>query len=188
MKNVEKIMALVLFLCLLPWPGAVVARSEPPAHSLKELEADYLYNLLLFIHWPGQQRERLTICVLDDEGMGTFLMPEANKPIKGSSQSMGVKFLTSNFKAGDLKFCSLLFISKKDGPDMKRILAKAKGLALLTVSDLPGFVEQGGMIGLVTRHGRLRWQINQTAAREAGLSFAAQILRNADMIVGREGK
>lgn len=184
----KKIMALVLFFSLMPWFGATVAFGEPPVHTLKEVEADYLYNLLLFIHWPGRQRERLTICVLDDEGIGAFLMPAADKPIKGSSQSMGVKILASDFKARDLKFCSLIFISKKDGPDMKQILAKIKGLPLLTVSDLPGFVERGGMIGLVTRHGRLRWQINQAAAREAGLSFAAQILRNADMVVGREDK
>jgi len=184
----KKIMALVLFFCLMPWPGAAVVLGEPPVHSLKELEAAYLYNILLFIHWPGQQRERLTICILDDEGMGAFLKPAANKPIKGSSQSMGVKLLTSNFKVRDLKFCSLLFISKKDGPDIKQILAKSKGLPLLTVSDFPGFVKHGGMIGLVIRHGRLRWQINQAAAREAGLSFAAQILRNADIVIGREDK
>jgi len=188
MKKIKKIIALVLFCCLMPWPGAAVALGEPPVHSFKEVEADYLYNLLLFIHWPGRQRERLTICVLDDKGIGAFLLPVADKPIKGSSQSMGVKILASNFKARDLKFCSLIFISKKEGADMKQILAKIKGLPLLTVSDLPGFVEHGGMIGLVTRHGRLRWQINQAAAREVGLSFAAQILRNADMVVGREGK
>ncbi|VAW36853.1 hypothetical protein MNBD_DELTA03-1887, partial [hydrothermal vent metagenome] len=72
-KNVKKIMALVLFFCLMPWLGATGVFGEPPARSLNELEADYLYNLLLFIHWPGQQRERLTICVLDAEGVGTFL-------------------------------------------------------------------------------------------------------------------
>ncbi len=184
----KKIMALVLLCCLLPWPWAAVALGEPPINSLKEVEAAYLYNLLLFIHWPGQRRERLTICVLGDGSIGTLLAPVANKPIKGSSQSMGIKFLTSGFKAQDLKFCSLIFISKKVGTDMGKILAKTRGLPLLTVSDLPGFVERGGMFGLVTRHGRLRWQINQATVREAGLSFAAQILRNADMVIGREDK
>lgn len=181
-------MALVLLCCLLPWSWAAAALGEPPGQSLKEMEAAYLYNLLLFIHWPGRQRERLTICVLGDETMGALLAPAANKPIEGSSQSMGIKSLAPDFKAQDLKFCSLIFIGKKVGTDMEKILAKTRGLSLLTVSDLPGFVERGGMFGLVIRHGRLRWQINQIAARKAGLSFAAQILRNADMVIGREGK
>ncbi len=49
-------------------------------------------------------------------------------------------------------------------------------LPVLTVSDLPGFAQQGGVIGLVRQSGRLRFEVNRGVAQSAGLRLSADLL------------
>ena len=62
---------------------------------------------------------------------------------------------------------------------------------VLTVSDLPGFAQQGGVIGLVRQGGRLRFEINRGVAQAAGLRLSVDLLSLAmsvvDGTVRREG-
>ena len=54
---------------------------------------------------------------------------------------------------------------------------------VLTVSDAPDFAAAGGIIGLRERTGRIRFDINQGAAKRAGLSLSSQLLRLADDVI-----
>ena len=47
---------------------------------------------------------------------------------------------------------------------------------LLTVGESPGFIERGGIINLVEVDGHIRFQINQKAARQAGLIVSSRLL------------
>lgn len=53
---------------------------------------------------------------------------------------------------------------------------------VLTVSDAPGFVQAGGMIGLKLRGGRIGFDINHGAARATGLVLSSQLLKLADEV------
>ncbi len=50
---------------------------------------------------------------------------------------------------------------------------------LLTVGETPGFLEHGGIINLVEVQGRIRFEINQEAAKRAGLTVSSRLLRLA---------
>jgi hypothetical protein len=54
---------------------------------------------------------------------------------------------------------------------------------VLTVADRPGFLEEGGVIELKLSGGRVRFDINLAAAREAGLRLSSQLLQLADRVV-----
>ena len=53
---------------------------------------------------------------------------------------------------------------------------------MLTISDVPDFAAQGGMIGLKLRADRVRFDINQGASRRAGLVLSSQLLKLADEV------
>jgi hypothetical protein len=53
----------------------------------------------------------------------------------------------------------------------------------LTISDTPGFVQAGGIIELKLRAGRIRFDINQGAARQVGLKLSSQLLKLADEVL-----
>lgn len=57
-----------------------------------------------------------------------------------------------------------------------------RGRPVLTVSDRPDFIRQGGMIGLVPVERRVRFEINLGAARQAGLKLSARLLNLATVV------
>jgi hypothetical protein len=57
-----------------------------------------------------------------------------------------------------------------------------KQSSILTVSDAPDFVAQGGMIQFVIEGNRVRFQINLTAAQQAKLSLSSELLKLATSI------
>jgi hypothetical protein len=55
---------------------------------------------------------------------------------------------------------------------------------ILTVSELPGFAESGGMIELYQMDDRIRFKVNLQSIREAGLELSSSLLKLA-VIVNR---
>jgi YfiR/HmsC-like len=86
----------------------------------------------------------------------------------------------------EVRGCHVLFVAE---PGLS--LASLGGQPVLTVSDLPGFAQQGGVIGLVRQSGRLRFEVNRGAAQTAGLRLSADLLTLATSVldgpVRREG-
>jgi hypothetical protein len=62
-------------------------------------------------------------------------------------------------------------------------LKDASHYSLLTVSDIPGFCEAGGMIGMVPVENRLGFDVNVAAVRKVGLSVGSQLLKLSRTII-----
>jgi hypothetical protein len=56
----------------------------------------------------------------------------------------------------------------------------------MTIADTPGFVDKGGMINLVVRKQKLRWEINVDAIRISSLKVNSQIYKSAVRVVNNE--
>ncbi|MBL0717480.1 MAG: TonB-dependent receptor [Desulfosarcina sp.] len=63
-------------------------------------------------------------------------------------------------------------------------LAKVEGKAILTIGEISGFTEAGGIINLVKTRNRIKFEVNLNAAQQAGLKISSRILKLAT-IVGR---
>ena len=60
--------------------------------------------------------------------------------------------------------------------------------AALTVSDIDGFVDAGGGIGLVTEDDRIRFDINRNTLDRIHLDVSAQLLKLARRLIERGGR
>jgi hypothetical protein len=72
----------------------------------------------------------------------------------------------------------MLYVSASERQKLARLLrALAKSpREMLTVSDLPGFVDQGGMVQLFfDEENTIHFALNVDQARQAGLQFKAQL-------------
>ena len=98
------------------------------------------------------------------------------------------RFDTSDFRLQSL--ARILYrhsdsISASEKKYFSRILRGLAGRPVLTVSDSDDFLEAGGMIRLVTRADRVRWEINRHQARAAGLNLAAKLYYIAVRVLDR---
>jgi hypothetical protein len=168
-----------LFTCLVTRLG-VLATFPPPvaAQSLEyPVKAAFLLNFTKFIEWQAtvfaQPDAPLSICILGDDPFGNTL----DKTVTGevvNGHRVVVQRLTRPPVA---KSCQILFIS---GPekDIHNIVAEV-GPGTLTVGEGENFVHDGGMIAFVIENRRVRFDINQAAAANAGLKLSSQLLKVA---------
>ncbi len=168
----------------------LVAMSNPPSiieessYSEDDVKAVYLYKFLLFIEWPegtfAEADDTITIGIYDFAHLGDVLMPVEGKRIHGR------RLVIKRYKKGETgawwKKCQLLFIRSLPETRMKEVLKSLKGRPVLTVSEMPGFIEQGGMVNFFMKDGSVRFEINKSAATQVGIKFRSRLLRVADRI------
>jgi hypothetical protein len=77
----------------------------------------------------------------------------------------------------DLKGCHILFISVSESDNLPDILDALKGASVLTVTDnLDHFATSGVIINFVMENKNVRFEINDEAARRAGLRVSSKLL------------
>ena len=74
-------------------------------------------------------------------------------------------------------------MSAGDAPTQHRAYApRSLGCSVLTVSDIDGFADAGGMIQLVREGGRVRFEVNLDSVRGADLTMSSKLLRLASVV------
>jgi len=163
-----------LCLGLLLAAGAVHAQSPRPSEY--QLKAAFLYNFAKFIDWPpevsGDDKASFVIGVLGDNPFGNNLEQiVSGKKING--RPIVVQALQS---ASAASHCQILFISSSEKNRFTEILQNLRGTAVLTVSDTDQFIESGGMVNFVPEATKIRFEINNEAAKAARLKISSKLL------------
>ena len=164
--------------CILPgWQ-----RAESQEHPTEaQVKSAYLYNFGKFVRWQKPaETESFDICVLGRNPFGSALSNTvAGERIDG-------KNIVARSVVGleGISHCKILFISTSEEPRLKASMAASRRATVLTVSDIPGFAERGGMIGLVNVAGTIRFEVNVGAVSEAGLTVSSELLKVAVKVVG----
>jgi hypothetical protein len=152
-------------------------RGQDALPSEYQMKAAYLYNFAKFVEWPATalpaDDSPLIIGVLGDDPFDGFLDSTVrNRRIGG--HPLEVRRIK---KLQEAKACQILFISGSEKKRWPEISAALAGGAVLTVSEnWDGFTADGGMIYLFMEGSRVRFDINNDAARRDGLKISSKLL------------
>jgi len=153
-------------------------KSKPTDYQVK---AVYLINFARFVEWPdkvGMQQDSFTICVFGSDPFGRTLDTTlAGEKIAGRS-AIAKRISTPQ----DSVDCRILFVSSAETGLLERMIEAVSKQGVLTVSDMPQFVNRGGMIQFVTDEKRVRFEVNLTAAQRAGLTLSSELLKVATVV------
>ena len=170
-----------LFLALQASPCLLAATNTANEYALK---AAFLYKFASFVVWPDTNAsEPLCIGVVGEDPFGGAL----DEVVKGKSIN-GRPFEIRRLAPGQMPGkCQVLFISGSDKKKLPAVLDHVQGAAVLTVGDMPGFCENGGMIRLGLEDSRVRMEINPDAAEKAGLQLSSKLLSLARIVRSAQG-
>jgi len=93
-----------------------------------------------------------------------------------------------------IRKCHVLFICPSERMFLPQILSSLRDDGILTVADVPLFLETGGVINLFIENKKVRFEINLAAAARARLVIRSSLLRLAaktlehDRLEAREGQ
>ncbi|MDH3629152.1 MAG: YfiR family protein [Acidobacteriota bacterium] len=167
---------LVLIVALTHWTPASTEAS--PTASLQDLKAAYVVQFLRYVEWPEKHRaaegEPLVIGVVGDSTMVDALDRFATETIGGHPVR-----ITNIIVGQDAERCHLLFVNTSKRNVAQRALLSVEGAGTLTVGDTRGFLDSGGMIELRIVDNSVRFEVNLSPSRDAGLNISSKLLRLA---------
>jgi len=146
-----------------------------------ELKAAYLLNFARFIYWPQNafkdDPDTFYICVYGINPFGDNLDWMSDKKINKKH----VKFVyVSDFKYAES--CHIVYIGKSDKKEYLSLIDTYSKKTVLTVSDIEGFSESGGMIGFVRVENKMKFEINVNKSTESGIKYRSQLLEVAETL------
>jgi len=178
------ILTLSFFAAAMPSP----ARADYQPTSEYQVKAAFLYNFVKFVQWPEEKpadsNDVITIAVIGNHKFGNAF--ESVKGKKVRDKKVVVKFFPRFDNTEDknaFKKCHLLFICPSEKHHLNDILEIAGKANILTVADMNGFIDDGGIIQFITQNKKVRFQINLSAAKRAKLKIRSQLLRLAKKVV-----
>jgi hypothetical protein len=159
-------------------PIAHGQQSKPSEYAVK---AAYLYNFGRFVEWPDKVAssagDSFSICVLGEDPFGQILGALAGQTIGG--KQVVAKRIS---KPLDGSSCRIVYISLSEEKQLNDTLFTLSKAGVLTVSDMPQFSQRGGMIQFVLDGNKVRFEINLTAAENAGLTLSSELLKVATAV------
>lgn len=164
---------LLLFLLILAGSAGLL-RAEPPNQEY-QLKAAFLVNFARFIIWPDRsfppERPEFTFRVFGDNPFGMALDGVETKKIGGRDSR--VVFIDS---IDHIEQCHLLYVSRSETLNLRRLMPAFSRGAVVTVSDIPGFADMKGAIEFVQKQERLTFIINNTILKQQGIRANSSLL------------
>ncbi|NMB74044.1 MAG: YfiR family protein [Myxococcales bacterium] len=145
-----------------------------------KVKVAYVFNFFKFIEWPETEGETggpLRICVVGRDEVCALLEDLAGRKVKGRTIDVARIEDGRSFIA-----CHVLYLGRQEGERLETILQEIEGKPVLTVSDMPRFVQQGGMIGFDLNENRVKIVIRPKYLRRAGLIARAKLLEVATVV------
>jgi hypothetical protein len=144
------------------------------AHTAESVKAAYLFHFAGYVEWP-EAPDQITIGVLGDSEVAR----ELKRIVPGRSienRSLQVR----NLRPGDdLSEIHVLYVGRSEAASLPALVEKARRHHLLLVADAADALNQGAAVNFVTAERRIRFEISQKAAEEAGLKLSSRLLSAA---------
>jgi len=163
--------ALVLATLLL---GVRVDAQTPTGEA--QVKAMFVYNFLKFVEWPPDTtlaaRDPFIVVIIGDgataDATAHFL----------ESKSIGERplLVLRNRSDQSLTGARAAFVVEPDAKKLHRVLDAAAVARVLTIGEGDSFTTRGGVIGLIVEDRKVRFDVDTSAAQNAGLRVSSKLL------------
>jgi hypothetical protein len=159
--------------------GTAWARSPTLEYQVK---AAFILNFVTFTEWPETAFESpsspLHICVVGDDPFDGSLV----RTVQGESVS-GHPLVTHRIGSSEeLTRCHVLFVPRSAGSAGSALERENPAAPLLTVGESVGHGRDSAIINFAIDQGRVRFDVNRTAAERRGLRLSPKLLRIARLV------
>ncbi|WP_069470462.1 YfiR family protein [Candidatus Marithrix sp. Canyon 246] len=147
-----------------------------------QLKAVFLYNFVYFVRWPpiafSKKYANFNICVL---GKDPF-EKELDMAVENETVDRRIVKIIRLKNITHASSCQILFVSKSERNNLRKIYAYLQRYPILTVSDIKNFAIKGGMVEFYNVGRRVRFYIAPNNAKAVGLKISANLLYIAKLV------
>ena len=165
---------LCLSLILLLAAGGVRAQDSQPSEY--QIKAAFLFNFAKFVEWPleafAEPTSPFIIGILGENPFGD----DFERTIRAKTVNNRPFTIKEIRSLPEARTCHILFINSSEKKRLSEIFESLRGVSVLTVGETERFVDTGGIINFVKESDKIRLQINDDAAKSAGLKISSKLL------------
>jgi hypothetical protein len=176
-----------LALALLAAAVTLAASAQSLKPSQTDVQAIYLYNFAKFVRWPspttGAPGTPIDICIAGQK----VYVDALSKAVAGEQIDARPLAVRSIERPEDEAGCDILFVGVSVKDRLDTLLAPTAGKPIVTVSDIPGFLDHGGMIQFLLIDNRVRFSINLDPVNRSQLAVSSELLKVAVTVNGKPG-
>jgi hypothetical protein len=157
----------------------LISRVPVSAEQMDEglVKAAALLKVALFVDWPAASiAERFVIGVAADDDFIAKVTASA-RGRRLNNREVVVRRVT---ESDESCACHMLFVGVQEDGRFAALLRSARTKPVLTVGETTAFLREGGIVRVFRADDRLRLQINNKGADEAGLKISSRLLQLAD--------
>jgi hypothetical protein len=163
--------------------AAETERAVPGEYQVK---AAFVYNFIKFVEWPADRAPAagdVRLCVL-----GKVPVMASFEELRGQEVAGRRLIVTELQELNGAGACQVLFVAPSLSRRLPDVLAAVAGRPVLTIGDTDGYAEKGIMINMYLENKRVRFEINASAARAAGLGISAKLMGLAVSVYGEQAE
>ncbi len=156
-------------------------RAQNALRQEYQVKGAFLFQFSQFTHWPdhafASPSSPFVVGILGHDPFGRFI-----DDLVAGEQVEGHPIVVKRYASlSELEASHILFISKQLNEPLPKVLEKAATMGALTVSEITGFAQQGGMVRFYVDNNKIKFQVNVEAAKSAGLTVSSKLLRLAQI-------
>lgn len=140
----------------------------------------FIYNFSKYIKWPEDfNNGKFVIGVLGQTELSKDLKTMAAQ----KKETNGLDIEVVEFSSlDDISDCNLIFLTQKFCNQIDAINSKLTGKPTLIVTDKKGMAKGGAVINFVEKDGKIKFELNRSAADKLGLVISGSLTSLAILI------
>jgi hypothetical protein len=146
-----------------------------------DVKAAFLLNFVRFVDWSDRTRSgtgnELILGIAGEDHFGNAL-----NLIRGVTVKNRTLVIKNPVDSNSLADCDILFISASEKDRLPSLMATLKDLPILTVSEIEGFAQRGGIINFIIVGNKVHFEVNPDAAKHVGIHISSQLLKLARIV------
>jgi YfiR/HmsC-like len=155
--------------------------------SEAQVKTALVLNFARYVDWPestfSSNTDTIVICLVGRDTLAGTLPGLETKQVR--NRAIKVRMGVSS---DDTRGCHVVFVSESEERRLVPLLKSLSDKAILTISDISGFIEAGGGIGIVQGETRLQFEVNIRALEVAKLKASSNVLKLARNLTETQGK
>lgn len=145
--------------------------------------AKVLRHFIALVTWPATPDRPLQVGILGGAGFGTELDITLGRTTVGGRKVL-VRYLTSSTFLSESADFDVLFIDRTEEGRLPAILAKTQARPVLTLGYGDDLARKGVMVNFFLKDNRIRFEVNATRVKDAGLVISSHLLSIAKIVEG----
>lgn len=137
----------------------------------------FLYQFTKYINWPDGANT-IVIGVLSDSptALNTF------KTLANKKSTNSRKIVVEEYNSEQPKKYNILYVTKNRSGLLSKLAKAISGEAILIISEKEGMIHKGSGINFVDIGGKLKFQMNKKAIKNAGLEVSSHLVNLAIVV------